>query len=161
MKLLAKTPEERYQTAAGVAADLQRCLRDWEERRCIAPFPVGAHDASERLMVPERLYGREAEIATLLGAFERVVDHGTTRLILISGYSGIGKSSLVSELHKELVQPRGLFAAGKFDQYKRDIPMRHWPRPSRALSTRSSARRMPRWIDGVPHCSRRSVPTLS
>jgi PAS domain S-box-containing protein len=122
MKLLAKTPQDRYQTAAGVVADLQRCLRDWEERRRIAPFPVGAHDASDRLMVPERLYGREAEIATLLGAFNRVVNHGTAQLTLISGYSGIGKSSLVNELHKELVQPHGLFAAGKFDQYKRDIP---------------------------------------
>jgi PAS domain S-box-containing protein len=122
MKLLAKTPEDRYQIAAGVAADLHRCLRDWEERRRIAPFAVGAHDASDRLMVPERLYGREAEIATLLAAFDRVVDRGTTQLILISGYSGIGKSSLVSELHKELIQPRGLFTAGKFDQYKRDIP---------------------------------------
>lgn len=122
MKLLAKTGEERYQTAAGVLADLERCRVAWESHRRIDPFPPGAHDASERLMIPERLYGREPEIAGLLASFDRVVSHGTSSFVLVSGYSGIGKSSLVSELHKELVSPRGLFAAGKFDQYKRHIP---------------------------------------
>jgi PAS domain S-box-containing protein len=122
MKLLAKTAEDRYQTAAGVVADLQRCLTEWETQCRIDPFPLGAHDASDRLMIPERLYGREPEIATLLASFDRVVAHGTSELVLVSGYSGIGKSSLVNELHKELVPPRGLFAAGKFDQYKRNIP---------------------------------------
>ena len=73
-------------------------------------------------VTPERLYGREAEIDALLAAFDRVVTQGTTELVLVSGYSGIGKSSVVNELHKVLVLPRGLFAAGKFDQYKRDIP---------------------------------------
>src|SRR6202042_642131 len=76
----------------------------------------------DQLIIPERLYGREQEIQVLLGAFDRVVSYGTMELVLISGYSGIGKSSVVNELHKVLVPPRGLFASGKFDQYKRDIP---------------------------------------
>jgi predicted ATPase/signal transduction histidine kinase/CheY-like chemotaxis protein len=122
MKLLAKTAEERYQTAAGVEADLRRCLAEWESDGRIDPFPLGAHDASDRLLIPERLYGREREIETLLASFDRVVAHGTPELVLVSGFSGIGKSSVVHELHKVLVQPRGLYASGKFDQYKRDIP---------------------------------------
>jgi predicted ATPase len=122
MKLLAKTAEERYQTAAGLEADLQRCLAAWESLGRIDPFPLGTQDGSDRLMIPERLYGREREIDTLLAAFDGVVAHGTTELVLVYGYAGIGKSSVVKELHKVLVAPRGLFAAGKFDQYKRDIP---------------------------------------
>jgi PAS domain S-box-containing protein len=121
MKLLAKTTEERYQTAAGVEADLRRCLSAWESHRRIDPFPLAARDVSDRLVIAERLYGREAEIDTLLEAFSRVVTIGTTEFVLVSGYSGIGKSSIVNELHK-VVPPRGLFAAGKFDQYRRDIP---------------------------------------
>ena len=122
LKLLAKNAEERYQTASGLEGDLRRCLTDWESHGRIDPFPLGAHDASDRLIIPEKLYGRESEIATLLASFDRVVAHGTPELVLVSGYSGIGKSSVVNELHKSLVPPRGLFAAGKFDQYKRDIP---------------------------------------
>ncbi len=122
MKLLAKIAEERYQTAAGVEADLRRCLMEWQSQGRIDPFPVGAHDASDRLLIAEQLYGRETEIATLLAAFDRVVTQGAPELVLVSGYSGVGKSSVVNELHKVLVPQRGLFAAGKFDQYKRDIP---------------------------------------
>jgi PAS domain S-box-containing protein len=122
MKLLAKTAEDRYQTAAGVVADLKHCLTEWEAHRRIDLFPLGALDASDRLMIPERLYGREPEIGTLLASFNRVVAQRTSELVLVSGYSGIGKSSLVNELHKQLVPRRGLFAAGKFDQYKRNIP---------------------------------------
>ena len=106
----------------GVEADLRRCLAEWEAHGRIEPFPLGAHDASDRLLIPEKLYGREREIDTLLASFDRVVANGTTELVLVSGYSGIGKSSVVNELHKALVPPRGLFASGKFDQYKRDIP---------------------------------------
>ena len=97
-------------------------LAEWESHGRIEPFPLGAHDASDRLLIPEKLYGREREIDTLLASFDRVVANGTTELVLVSGYSGIGKSSVVNELHKALVPPRGLFASGKFDQYKRDIP---------------------------------------
>jgi PAS domain S-box-containing protein len=122
MKLLAKTAEERYQTAAGAEADLRRCLAEWEADGRIEPFELGTNDTSDRLLIPERLYGRDREIDTLLASFNRVVANGRPELVLVSGYSGIGKSSVVNELHKVLVPPRGLFAAGKFDQYKRDIP---------------------------------------
>jgi PAS domain S-box-containing protein len=122
LKLLAKTAEDRYQTAAGVEADLRSCLAAWEAHRRIDPFPLGAHDASDRLLIPEKLYGRQAEIDAIVTAFDRVVARGATELVLLSGHAGIGKSSLVNELHKALVPPRGLFAAGKFDQYKRNIP---------------------------------------
>jgi PAS domain S-box-containing protein len=122
MKLLAKNAEERYQTASGLEADLRRCLADWESNGRIDAFPLGASDAPDRLLIPEKLYGRESEVSTLLSAFDRVVADGTPELVLISGYSGVGKSSVVNELHKVLVPSRGLFASGKFDQYKRDIP---------------------------------------
>ena len=122
MKLLAKTAEERYQTAAGVEADLRRCLGEWQAHGRIDPFPVGAQDASNRLLIAEQLYGREREVATLLASFDRVVTQGAPELVLVSGYSGVGKSSVVNELHKVLVPQGGLFAAGKFDQYRRDIP---------------------------------------
>ena len=122
MKLLAKTPEDRYQTAAGLERDLRHCLAQFEADGRIDDFALGEHDTPDRLMIPEKLYGRAREIETLLAAFDRIVKGGAPELVLVSGYSGIGKSSVVNELHKVLVPPRGLFAAGKFDQYKRDIP---------------------------------------
>ena len=88
----------------------------------IVEFPLGEHDTPDRLRIPEKLYGRAHEIDTLLASFDRVVANGRPELVLVSGYSGIGKSSVVNELHKVLVPPRGLFASGKFDQYKRNIP---------------------------------------
>ncbi len=122
MKLLAKTAEERYQTAAGVESDLRHCLAERERKGRIDSFALGEHDAPDRLLLPEKLYGRAREIETLLACFDRMVNDGAAELVLVSGYSGIGKSSVVNELHKALVPPRGLFASGKFDQYKRDIP---------------------------------------
>src|SRR6516165_9738331 len=122
MKLLAKRAEGRYQTAAGLESDIRRCQTDWEARRRIDDFPRGEHDTPDRLLIPEKLYGRRREVETLLAAFDRVVNGGAPELILVSGYSGIGKSSVVNELQPVLVPPRGLFASGKFDQYKRDIP---------------------------------------
>jgi hypothetical protein len=122
MKLLAKTAEDRYQTAAGIERDLRRCLAQWEAEGRIDEFPPAGQDTPDRLLIPETLYGRAREVEKLFKAFDRVVTSGTPELVLVSGYSGIGKSSVVNELHKGLVPPRGLFAAGKFDQSKRDIP---------------------------------------
>jgi PAS domain S-box-containing protein len=152
MKLLAKTAEERYQTAAGVEADLRRSLTEWESHGRIDPFLVGAYDVSDRLLIPEKLYGREREIDTLLASFDRVVANGTLELVLVSGYSGIGKSSVVNELHKALVPQRGLFASGKFDQYKRDIPYatlgQAFQSLVRSLLTRSETE-LGRWRDAL------------
>jgi PAS domain S-box-containing protein len=152
MKLLAKTPEERYQTAAGVERDLRRCLEDWYGERGIHTFPLGEHDRPDRLLVPEKLYGREREVGTLLASFDRVVKSGTPELVLVSGYSGIGKSSVVNELHKVLVPPRGLFVSGKFDQYKRDIPyatlVQAFQRLLCPLLTKSEAE-LSKWRDAV------------
>jgi serine/threonine protein kinase len=103
MKLLAKTGEQRYQTAAGVEADFQRCLAEWESHGRIDPFPLGDYDVSDRLLIPEKLYGRERENDALLASFDRVVANSTLQLVLVSGYSGIGKSSVVNELHRALV----------------------------------------------------------
>ena len=122
MKLLAKRAEDRYQTAAGLESDLRHCQTEWEAQRRIDEFPLGEHDTPDRLLIPEKLYGRRREVETLLAAFDRIVNGGAPELILVSGYSGIGKSSLINELQPVLVPPRGLFASGKFDQFKRDIP---------------------------------------
>ena len=106
----------------GLERDLRRCLKEWETRDRIVEFPLGEHDTPDRLLIPEKLYGRASEINTLLASFNLVVAGCNPELVLVSGYSGVGKSSVVNELHKPLVPPRGLFASGKFDQYKRDIP---------------------------------------
>jgi hypothetical protein len=141
MKLLAKTAEERYQTAAGVERDLRRCLAEWETWRRIDEFPLGEHDWPDRLRIPEKLYGRALEIDTLLASFDRVMGSGRPELVLVSGYSGIGKSSVVNELHKVLVPTRGLFASGKFDQYKGDVPCSPRAKPSCATGATPFVRR--------------------
>src|SRR5229473_479354 len=140
MKLLAKTAEDRYQTASGAASDLRRCLAEWETQHRIDEFPLGEQDMPDRLLLPEKLYGRESEIKASLDAFDRVVALGRPELVLVSGYSGVGKSSVVNELHKPLVPPRGLFASGKFDQYKRDIPYATLAQALRSLLRRLLAK---------------------
>lgn len=120
MKLMAKTAEERYQNAFGIKADLEECLKQLINNRKIANFPLALQDISDKFQLPQKLYGREQEIDSLLGAFERVVDK--SELMLIAGYSGIGKSALVQELYKPITQKRGYFISGKFDQYQRNIP---------------------------------------
>src|SRR6202022_2916657 len=152
MKPLAKTAQERYQPAAGVEADLRRGLAEWESHGRIGPFSLGGCDISDRLLIPEKLYGREREIDALIASFDRVVANGTLEFVLVSGYSGIGKSSVVNELHKALVPPRGLFASGKFDQYKRDIPYatlgQAFQGLVRSLLTQSEAE-LGRWRDAL------------
>jgi PAS domain S-box-containing protein len=122
MKLSAKTADERYQTAAGLERDLRRCLAEWDVRGRIDDFPLGEDDTPDRFLIAEKLYGRAREVEALTASFDRVISSGASELVLVAGYAGIGKSAVVHELHKALVPPRGLFASGKFDQYKRDIP---------------------------------------
>lgn len=121
LKLLAKSPEDRYQTAAGVLSDLRRC-KAWLARGRKGKFTLGEHDVPDRLLIPERLYGREGSMDVLRAALERVTNEGRSELVLISGHAGMGKSSITSELQRLLVASQASFAAGKFDQYKRDVP---------------------------------------
>ncbi|BBD57634.1 ATP-binding region ATPase domain protein [Nostoc sp. HK-01] len=121
MKLLAKTAEERYQSSLGLKADLELCLNQLQATGKIENFVVGQLDLSSQLLIPQKLYGREQEVAQLINIFERV-SSGTTELMLVSGYSGIGKSSLVNEVYKPIIRQNGYFISGKFDQYKRHIP---------------------------------------
>ncbi|OXC74257.1 Signal transduction histidine kinase CheA [Caballeronia sordidicola] len=122
MRLLAKLPEDRYQSAHGLLADLDRCLAQQQALGRIEPFPLGADDIPQRFQVPLKLYGRGPEVERLLGAFERMAATGQAALATVSGYSGIGKSSLVDALRKPIVAKHGYFIAGKFDQYQCDIP---------------------------------------
>jgi len=121
MKLFEKNAEERYQSAYGLLTDLQNCLTALESTGTVERLILGEKDVSDRFEIPQKFYGREAEIATLIAAFERV-SGGTKEMMLVYGYAGIGKSSLISEIHKPIVRQRGYFIEGKFDQFQRNIP---------------------------------------
>src|ERR687885_122662 len=152
MKLMAKTAEERYQTAFGLRYDLETCWQQYSEKGSISQFPLGQRDISEHFVIPEKLYGREAEVATLLAAFDRVANssqcsvlsseledkpqnglrpasltklktqNSRSELMLVAGFSGIGKTAVVNEVHKPIVRQRGYFIKGKFDQFQRNLP---------------------------------------
>ena len=152
LKLLSKTAEHRYQTAAGVEEDLRRCLTGLESSGRVAPFSLASRDVPDRLLIPELLYGREGEVESLRGAFERVVTMGTPELVLVSGAPGVGKSSLVNELQKSLTAARGLFASGKSDQYKRDIPYATFAQALRSVvrtMLSQSDAELSRWRDSI------------
>jgi predicted ATPase/signal transduction histidine kinase len=121
MKLLRKAPELRYQSAAGLAADLRHCLDALDAGRPMEPFTLGAEDISDRFELPQKLYGRGAEIAVLLESFERSAN-GEVGTVLVCGPAGIGKTALVHEVHRPITQKRGYFAAGKFEQLQQDTP---------------------------------------
>ena len=120
-KLLSKSPDDRYQSSFGLHADLASCAQQWARYRRIEPIPLAAADVPERFCVAHRLYGREAEVADIGAAFERV-SGGRAELLLVGGYSGIGKTALVTELHRPIVAKRGYFLRGKCDQYSRNQP---------------------------------------
>ncbi|OQY56616.1 MAG: hypothetical protein B6245_18120, partial [Desulfobacteraceae bacterium 4572_88] len=122
MKLMSKNAEDRYQSAYGLKADLETCLRQWQEKGKIEPFEIARNDISEKFQISQKLYGREEEIETLMTCFDQV-SGGKAEMILVSGYSGIGKSSLVEEIHKPVARQRGYFISGKFGQFKRNIPL--------------------------------------
>ncbi|MEG3863015.1 AAA family ATPase [Microcoleus sp. herbarium12] len=144
LKLMAKNAEDRYQSAWGIKADLENCANQLETRGQINPFQLGLHDIFEQFQISQKLYGREAEISTLLAAFERVarrddaeegrkgdrengnIQHSSvpafSEMLLVLGDAGIGKSALVQELYKPITEERGYFVSGKFDQFQRNIP---------------------------------------
>lgn len=122
MTLLAKTPEERYQSDAGLRADLAECLKQWREKGRIDPFPRCRHDKATEIRRPQKLYGRESDLAALTGAFERARLRGP-EFVLVTGYSGIGKSALVNEMHKLVAREGGYFVSGKFDHISQDMPL--------------------------------------
>lgn len=124
VRLLSKLPEERYQTASGLQHDLERCRRAWKRKGAIAAFPLGERDVPDRLLIPRRLYGRQAETAALLGAYERVARGGSAETVIIQGPAGIGKSALAGVLRGPVGEAGGYFVAGKFDQIRRDMPYR-------------------------------------
>ncbi|MEB3830347.1 trifunctional serine/threonine-protein kinase/ATP-binding protein/sensor histidine kinase [Phormidium sp. CCY1219] len=133
MKLLAKTAEERYQSARGLLADLETCRDRLADATFLESFIPGTRDNSGQFLLPQKLYGRETEVAQILDAFARISGKNSSEIsaeaspnrseiMLVSGYSGIGKTSVINEVHKPIVAARGYFIAGKFDQFKRNIP---------------------------------------
>jgi predicted ATPase/signal transduction histidine kinase/tRNA A-37 threonylcarbamoyl transferase component Bud32 len=127
LKLMAKNAEDRYQSALGLKYDLEQCLYQWKETGKIEVFNLATNDYADRFLIPEKLYGRETEVAQLLEAFKRVCrgdgkKTGNLELLLVNGFSGIGKTAVVNEIQKPIVAARGYFIKGKFDQFQRDIP---------------------------------------
>src|SRR4028118_1574322 len=129
MKLMEKTPESRYQSAVGLRYDLEKCWQQWQENGNIGQFALGNRDICDRFVIPEKLYGRETEVKTLLEAFDRIShptlnngEQGRAEIMLVAGFSGIGKTVVVNEVHKPIVRQRGYFIKGKYDQFQRNIP---------------------------------------
>ena len=121
MKLMAKNAEQRYQSALGLKHDLERCLQQCQETGKIETFELGTRDVCDCFLIPEKLYGRETEVSSLLSAFERV-SAGSAEMMLVAGFSGIGKTAVVNEVHKPIVAARGYFIKGKYDQFQRNLP---------------------------------------
>ncbi|MBW4617355.1 MAG: AAA family ATPase [Desmonostoc vinosum HA7617-LM4] len=120
-KLMAKNAEDRYQSTLGLKFDLENCLQQLEATGEIKSFKIAQRDLCDRFLISDKLYGRETEVKTLLEAFERV-SLGATEMMLVAGFSGIGKTAVVNEVHKPIVRQRGYFIKGKFDQFQRNIP---------------------------------------
>jgi predicted ATPase/signal transduction histidine kinase len=122
MKLMAKNAEDRYQSALGLRSDLENCLYQLKETARIESFEIAQRDVCDRFLIREKLYGREIEVTTLLQAFERVAN-GSTEMMLVAGFSGVGKTAVVNEVHKPITRQQGYFIKGKFDQFNRNIPL--------------------------------------
>ncbi|MBD2138272.1 AAA family ATPase [Anabaena sp. FACHB-1237] len=121
IKLMEKNPEDRYQTAAGIGYDLEKCQQMLLEKGEITKFTLAEKDISDRFIIPDKIYGRQEEIHTLLNVFEYIRD-GHKQLILITGFSGIGKTTIVNQIHQPIIREQGYFISGKYDQFQKDIP---------------------------------------
>lgn len=135
LRLLAKPAEERYQTAAGLEADLRRCATELARSASIAPFALGLDDLPARLIISEQLFGRERILAQWVEQFQSVATNGRSALLLVAGYSGVGKSALVSELRCQLSAHKAVFAGGKSEQHKGNIPYSAFAQALRQLVT--------------------------
>ena len=124
LKLLAKNAEDRYQSALGLQKDLEKCLEQWQEAKGINTFAIAESDVPNKFRLPQKLYGREAEVKELLDSFERVNQTKQAEILLVTGYAGVGKTTLVQEVHKPITESKGYFISGKFDQLQRDVPYR-------------------------------------
>jgi predicted ATPase/signal transduction histidine kinase len=143
LKLMAKNAEDRYQSALGLKYDLEQCLIQWKETGNIAEFKLGKRDLSDRFLIPEKLYGREIEVQTLLDAFTRVASppekqvaipsKPSAEMMLVAGYSGVGKTAVINEVHKPITRQHGYFIKGKFDQFNRNIPFSAFVQAFRSL----------------------------
>ncbi|BAZ03483.1 trifunctional serine/threonine-protein kinase/ATP-binding protein/sensor histidine kinase [Calothrix sp. NIES-3974] len=127
-KLMAKNAEERYQSASGLRYDLETAWKTYQQTGEFPEFPLASRDIPDRFNIPEKLYGREAEIETLLSAFARISQpsedqNHTVEMVLVAGFSGIGKTAVVNEVHKPIVRQRGYFIKGKYDQFQRNVPL--------------------------------------
>jgi predicted ATPase/signal transduction histidine kinase len=131
-KLMAKNAEDRYQSALGLKHDLLKCQAEHRTGNQSLRFELGERDISDRFLIPEKLYGREAEIQTLLDAFGRVAN-GASELMLVAGFSGIGKTAVVNEVHKPVVRWNGYFIQGKYDQFNRNSPFSAFVQAFRGL----------------------------
>ena len=122
MKLLSKNASDRYQSARGIKYDLEFCLDQLDQQGRITEFKLGQKDICDRFIILNKLYGRESEVKSLLASFERVVSQGDAELILVAGFSGIGKTSLINEIHKPITKQKVFFIKGKFEQFNRNLP---------------------------------------
>ncbi len=121
MKLMRKSVTDRYQSCTGLLHDLEECRRRLDRLDHIEWFPIGMKDITRRFHIPKKLYGREREVHSLLSTFERVASTGITELLIVQGYSGIGKSSLINEVQKPICLRNGYFLSGKYDQLERNV----------------------------------------
>ena len=170
MKLMSKNAEERYQSALGLKYDLEKCLNQWQEKGKIEAFELGSRDIAARFLIPEKLYGREKEVQALLEAFDRVAGSSSTansslltpqgealptsrcEMMLVAGFSGIGKTAVVNEVHKPIVRQQGYFIKGKFDQFQRNIPFSAFVQAFRDLMGQllaESDEQLQRWKDKI------------
>ncbi|MEM9090038.1 MAG: AAA family ATPase [Cyanobacteria bacterium P01_F01_bin.53] len=132
LKLMAKNAEDRYQSALGLKHDLIQCLHELKNTGRVNAFELGQKDVCDRFLIPEKLYGRETDVKTLLDAFERVAQ-GHSELMLVAGFSGVGKTAVVKEVHKPITRQHGYFIEGKFDQFNRNIPLSAFVQAFRSL----------------------------
>ncbi len=122
MRLISKNSEDRYQSGEGLKADLENCLYQLQKNNSVESFTIGRRDIPKRFQISQKLYGRQNEIESLMNAFDRVVSQEHVEMMLVKGYSGIGKSALVHEINRPIVQRKGYFIKGKYEQLKKDIP---------------------------------------